>query len=316
MGDVSPDARHAQTRASRDVTFFSVVIPVFDRAGPLKNAIRSVLAQSCRDFEIVVVDDGSADNPEAVVNEIADPRIRFARQKNRGASAARNAGIDLAIGEFVAFLDSDDRFLPHHLEAMRAQLRNTQDTAAFSPVIMDRGQGREWIKPPRGPRAGENMADYLLRDRGFVPTDTLVVPRELAARVRYDESIALGDDKDFAIRLALAGCKFLFAEAPGALYDDRYDPSRLSSGRRSAALASWLEKMRPRISSRAYHGCRGWIIAKGVAKTNIFAAIWLYLNALVRFCYRPGLAAAIFLQIVLPDRAYRALADRVIGWRK
>ena len=317
MGDVSSDARHAAILAAKTVSpFFSVVIPVFNRADALKEALTSVLAQSCGDFEIVVVDDGSTDNPKFVVEEFSDPRIRFHAQPNRGASAARNAGIDLARGKFVAFLDSDDHFLLHHLAAMRAQLEDTHNMAAFAPVILDRGQGRTMTKPPRGLNAGEDMANYLLCDRGFVPTDTLVVPRETAVRVRYDERVGLGDDKDFAIRLALDGCKFVFIEAPGAFYRDEYDESRLSSGRKGAALAQWIERLRPRIPSRAYHGCRGWIIAKGVAATNIFSALGLYLNALLRGCYRPRLAAVIFLQIVLPDRLYRALADGAISWRR
>ena len=307
MGRVPPDVRHA---ASRAVTtpLFSVVIPVYNRAAALKHASESVLAQSCQDFEIVVVDDGSSDNPQAG----DDPRVRLTRQQNRGASAARNNGIDLAQGKFIAFLDSDDRFLPHHLEIMRKVLENTQNTAAYAPIVMDRGHGRMLVKPPRGLRAGENIADYLLRDRGFVPTDTLVVPRELAARVRYDESTRLGDDKDFAIRLALVGCKFVFVDTPGAVCDDRYSPQRLSAGR--AGALDWLERLHPQIPPRAYYGYRGWVVAKGTP--NIFAALGLYLAALIRGCYRPRLALAVFLQIVLPEHAYRALADGVIAWRK
>lgn len=306
MGRVPPDVRHV---AGGAVTpFFSVVIPVYNRAAVLKNAIASVLAQSCRDFEIVVVDDGSTDNPETG----GDPRIRLERQENRGATAARNTGIDLAHGRFIAFLDSDDRFLPHHLKSMRDILENTQNTAAYSPVIMDRGGGRTLVKPPRGLRANENIADYLLRDRGFIPTDTLVVPRELAARVRYDESARLGDDKDFAIRLALAGCKFVFVETPGAICDDRDNPNRLSAGR--AFAGDWLEHLRPQIPPRAYHGYRGWVVAKG--KANPAAALGLYFAALIRGCYRPRMAVAVFLQIVLPARLYRNLADGVIAWRK
>lgn len=305
MGRVPVDVRHA---ASGAVTpFFSVVIPVYNRAAALKTAIASVLAQSFQDFEIVVVDDGSSDNPDPG----NDPRIRFMRQKNRGASAARNTGIDLAKGEFIAFLDSDDRFLPHHLAVMRKALQNTQNTAAYAPIIMDRGSRRTLVKPPRGLHAGENIADYLLRDRGFIPTDTLVVPRVLAARIRYDESVRLGDDKDFAIRLALAGCKFVFVETPGAICDDRNNPGRLSAAH---STGDWLEHLRPQIPPRAYHGYRGWVVAKG--KSNIFSALGLYFAALMRGCYRPEMAATILLQIVFPARLYRALADTVIGRRK
>src|ERR1700760_2526444 len=105
--------------------FFSVVIPVFNRAGPLAQAIESVRAQTFQDFEIVVVDDGSTDDPRAAVGRFADPRIRYFRQANAGGGAARNHGIDEARGQFVAFLDSDDVFLPHHLASMHRLLEDT-----------------------------------------------------------------------------------------------------------------------------------------------------------------------------------------------
>ena len=94
---------------------FSVIIPVYNRAHLLGAAIRSVLAQSCQDFEIVVVDDGSKDDPAAVIAAFGDSRIRFIAQDNQGGGAARNTAIDAARGRFIAPLDSDDLFLPHHL---------------------------------------------------------------------------------------------------------------------------------------------------------------------------------------------------------
>lgn len=224
---------------------FSVVIPVYNRANVLKDALASVLVQNCQDFEIIVVDDGSSDDPKKIIDGLGDARIRFVRQENRGASAARNAGIDLAQGRYIAFLDSDDQFLPHHLQAMQRLLANEPGACGYARILMDRGNGRTFAKPPRALRDGENMAEYLLCDRGFVPTITLVVEREMAKRVRYDERVGLGDDKDFAIRLALAGCKFVMAEEPGARCRDIDDPSRLSAGRKSAALTDWIERLRP-----------------------------------------------------------------------
>lgn len=292
---------------------FSVVIPVYNRAHLLGAALASVRAQGCGDFEIVVVDDGSSDDPQRVVEELADPRIRIVRRENRGASAARNTGIDLARGRYVAFLDADDRFLPHHLKTMARLLEARRDTAAYARLIVDRGAGRTLLKPPRGLRPGEHMAEYLLCDRGFVPTITLVVPREIAARVRYDETVSFGDDKDFAIRLHLSGCKFVMAEAPGAVWRDVFDPARLSAGRGGAQLLSWIECMRPSIPARAYYGCRGWAIAKGVAATSKPQALKLFSEAVLHGAYRPAMAARIFLQIFLSDALYRRLADRAVA---
>jgi glycosyltransferase involved in cell wall biosynthesis len=293
--------------------FFSVVIPVYNRADALGGAISSVLAQSEHDFEIVVVDDGSTDDPARVVDSFRDPRIRFHRQGNRGGGAARNAGIDLARGRFIAFLDSDDAYLPDHLATMRRLLADTRRTVAYARMVVDRGGGRTFLKPARAIHPVEHMASYLLCDRGFVPTITIVVDAATARRVRYHENLRAAEDTDFAIRLFLDGCRFIMAEAPGAVWRDIPDPNRTSAGRKGGRMVAWLEDMRPRIPARAYHGCRGWAIAKHVAMTDGPEALRLYLAALLRGCYPPGLAGIIFLQIFLSDRAYRAVADNAIA---
>jgi glycosyltransferase involved in cell wall biosynthesis len=294
--------------------FFSVVIPVYNRAGPLAAALGSVLAQSEQDFEIVVIDDGSKDNPKAVADAIGDSRIRIVAQENCGGGAARNRGIDEARGAFIAFLDSDDVFLPHHLATMRVLLEGTRDTVGYARVIVDRGEGRSFLKPPRAIAPGEDMAEYLLCDRGFVPTITTVAPAAWAKRIRYHENLREAEDTDFAVRVALAGCRFVMAEAPGAVWKDHFDPHRQSAGRSSARLAEWIETMKPRLTRKSYLGARGWAVAKGVALSHPLRALFYYLAALRAGCYRPRLAAIVFLQIFLPDRMYRAVADHAIGW--
>ncbi len=294
--------------------FFSVVIPVYNRAARLGAAIASVRAQSFQDFEILVVDDGSTDNPRAVVNALHDPRIRFIRQINAGGGAARNTGIQHAQGAFVAFLDSDDLFLPHHLESMHALLRGTTGQAGYARVRVDRGNGRIFLKPPRALAAHENMACYLLCDRGFTPTITMAVPREAAAQVRFDEHLRAAEDSDFAIRLSLAGTRFTMLQAPGAVWNDRHSPDRLSAGKGGEELKAWLFRLKPDIPARAWHGARGWAYAKLIVRGHPLAALGLYLNALLRGCYRPRLALAIFLQIFLGPMLYRRLADAGIAW--
>jgi glycosyltransferase involved in cell wall biosynthesis len=293
--------------------FFSVIIPVHNRAPILGDAIRSVLAQTEQDFEIVVVDDGSTDNPSLVVDTIGDPRVRYVWKTNGGGGSARNHGVDLARGKFVAFLDSDDVFLPHHLSAMRRLVEGTERRAVYARICVDRGQGRTFLKPPRAIAKGEHMAHYLMCDRGFVPTITLVVERETAAGIRYDETLPAAQDMDFAIRLYLAGITFVMAEEPGAVWHDVYDPARASIGRKGARLVDWLEKLKSAIPDKAYRGARGWMIAKGIASYDKKEALRLYVGALRRGCYSPRLALVVFLQIFMPDRFYRALADRTIG---
>jgi glycosyltransferase involved in cell wall biosynthesis len=293
--------------------FFSVIIPVYNRAHVLRRALSSVLAQSCRDFEIVVVDDGSLDEPAAVVTQLDDPRLVFIRQSNRGGGAARNIGIDAARGRFIAPLDSDDEFLPGHLARMKQLLEGAQDTVGYARVLVDRGNGRTLLKPPRALRPDEHMATYLLCDRGFVPTITVCVETAMARLVRYAENIRYGEDTDFAIRLFLEGCKFAMIEEPGAVWHDIHDLNRASANRKGARLAPWIEELRPRIPAQAYYGCLGWNVAKGIAPQDKLKAFRLYAGAVLRGCYSPRLAVIIFLQIFLPDSLYRRIADRAIG---
>jgi glycosyltransferase involved in cell wall biosynthesis len=273
-----------------------------------------VLTQTCQDFEIVVVDDGSADNPGAVVAALDDPRIRVIAQANAGGGAARNTGIDHAKGDFCAFLDSDDVFLPDHLQAMKV-LAQTANTAAYARVRVDRGGGKVFLKPPRGIRPGEDMGEYMFCGRGFVPTNTLVVPRGLAAKVRYHTHLRAAEDNVFAIRLALAGCRFVMLAAPGAVWMDSFDPNRSSAARGESEFAAWLDEMKPCMTSRAWHGARGWALAKLAARARgRLAALPLTLNAILRGCYGPKLACVVLLQVLLGTRQYRLLADTAIAW--
>jgi len=297
--------------------FFSVIIPVYNRAEALRRAIASVLAQTCQDFEIVVVDDGSRDDPRTVAESFGDPRIIFIRQDNEGGGTARNTAIDHARGHFIAPLDSDDVFLPHHLAAMKAVLAGTKDMAAYARIIVDRGDGRTFLKPPRAIRPGEDMGEYLLADRGFVPTISVVVPRETARKVRYHVNLRPAEDTDFAMRLARAGLTFRMVEQPGAIWQDIADPKRTSASAGTLRFGTWLKQMRPNMTVRAYYGARGWAFAKLVAReSGRLKALPLTLGAIARGCYAPRLALVVLVQVLLTPQQYRALADGVIRWRK
>src|SRR5262247_778662 len=94
----------------------SVILPVYNRAGTVGSAIRSVLQQDFANFELIVVDDGSTDGSADVVETFRDPRVKLIRQtSNAGGNAARNRGIDAARAPLIAFLDSDDEYLAHKL---------------------------------------------------------------------------------------------------------------------------------------------------------------------------------------------------------
>jgi glycosyltransferase involved in cell wall biosynthesis len=114
----------------------SVVLPTYNRAALLGRSIRSVLGQSYRDFELIVIDDGSTDETSVVVDGFSDPRIRYLPlPRNTGAGAARNVGIRIAKGKFLAFQDSDDEWLPSKLSKQMSAFKS--GTAKLGMVYSD-----------------------------------------------------------------------------------------------------------------------------------------------------------------------------------
>jgi len=108
--------------------FFSVIIPTYNRAALLREALASVMAQECRDFEVIVVDDGSTDETEAVVRASQLP-VQFIRQTNAGPGAARNLGIHQASGRYITFLDSDDKWFPWTLKVFQQAIASGKEPA-------------------------------------------------------------------------------------------------------------------------------------------------------------------------------------------
>jgi len=96
--------------------FFSVIIPTYNRREFLKKAVDSVLSQTFKNFELIIVDDGSTDDTQSLLDWYQESRIKYIYQKNHGVAHARNRGLEKTRGEWVAFLDSDDWWLPRKLE--------------------------------------------------------------------------------------------------------------------------------------------------------------------------------------------------------
>lgn len=179
----------------------SVIIPTFNRAVFLREAIDSVLAQTEKDFELIVVDDGSTDHTRELVAEYGD-RIRYFFQPNAGASAARNLGIRHAAGNFMAFLDSDDLWLPKKLA------RQTQWMAAH-PNLLLCYTDEIWIR--RGVRVNQKMIHAkaggwiypLCLPRCIISPSSVLMRRELFDAIGwFDEQLPVCEDYDLWLRVA------------------------------------------------------------------------------------------------------------------
>jgi len=296
----------------------SVVIPLYNRSTTILTCIESALNQSYPNIEVVVVDDGSTDSPLQALSKLQDPRVRLIHQMNQGACAARNNGIDQALGEYVALLDSDDAFFPDHLAESVARLTSEPLVdVVYGKILVDRGHGRTFVKPPRPPKKGQAIGEYLLCDQGFIQTSTVVLKRELAAAVGYKPGLRFGQDTDFAIRLASKGAVFFMLSTLQAKWSDEASNSRVSSSLDPTARMLWLDSVSEVISSRARTGDEGWYVAKSYLKRgNPLRASYLYCKAVLRGCYRPALALRIAAQIFLPTRTYRRLADWTLNSRR
>lgn len=153
------EASHARLRILA-VMRFSIIIPTHNRAGFLRDAIESIFAQEERDFEIIVVDDGSTDATPEILKPYAG-RIEILRQENRGPAAARNLGIDRARGEYVAFLDSDDRWFPWTLALYREAIERNRSPAMIAGTHVDFRDDELPPMPARTPVEMRVFADYL-----------------------------------------------------------------------------------------------------------------------------------------------------------
>lgn len=121
--------RHGAVSGAAENPLVSVVIPTCDHAHYLPESIGSVLGQSYSPLELIVVDDGSRDETQAVVQRYGDGAVRYVSQPNRGLAAARNLGMSVARGEFITFLDADDRLLPDHLHVSVADIQKQENVA-------------------------------------------------------------------------------------------------------------------------------------------------------------------------------------------
>jgi len=180
----------------------SVVIPVFNGATFVARAVDSVLAQTCKDFEIIVVDDGSTDDTQAVLDRLAKRSgIICLHQKNAGPAQARNLGIKLASGEYIAFLDCDDIWFPEKLEEQLAILRgNSQLGLVHSNYEVIDPTGRVIHRM----RAGHSRkALHIAFTGGQAPLlSTTLISRALLERVGgFDPNLWVSEDSDLGIRL-------------------------------------------------------------------------------------------------------------------
>lgn len=272
-----PEVQTRLTRLSSSPQV-SVVIPTYNRAVVLGRAIRSVLTQTFSDLECVIVDDGSTDHTIAIVEAFSDPRLRLLRlHVNRGANHARNVGIRAARGELIAFLDSDDEWLPQKLERQVARMQGT----AYSGVTVVycryyEHDGATDRMTPHGTIYEGEVFEHLLT--GWHPPSTslfLVTRASLHAIGGFDECLPSAQDYDLCLRLAEAHNQFAAVDEPLVIKRENMG-SQLSTDPATRLRGAWLldRKWAPVITRQlGSAGYRQWrarrdALIKGFLRTR------------------------------------------------
>ncbi|MFH1198794.1 MAG: glycosyltransferase family 2 protein [Candidatus Omnitrophota bacterium] len=202
----------------------SVIIPTYNRQHYIKEAVESALAQDYLKIEVIVVDDGSQDNTESVLAPYAG-RIKYIKQENSGPAKARNHGIKAARGEFITFLDSDDKYFSRKVSRQAEYLRNHSECGlVYSDCEYFDDSGRHWR--PNIKRHEGWIFDKLLFEDFFGSGSCVMVKRSILEQVGFlNEKLITGEDRNLYLKIAKL-YQVGFVNEP--LVSVRMHPARLS----------------------------------------------------------------------------------------
>lgn len=251
---------------------FSIIIPVYKAEQTIRRCLDSVSAQTCGDFEVLMIDDGSPDGSAAICAAYAasDPRFRLLQQQNQGVSAARNLGLRTAQGTYIAFLDSDDAYLPDYLETFRHLVEAHPNLDCFwcgFDELSDNGAVTHHVFEPDG-ISHLNRRDIMLAHERWMDStlwNKLFSRRVIAeAGISMDRSLSLGEDMMFVFQYLDAArdgiCVvnrplYLYTHLSNGTLDSKYRPDlKEIYDLLDERILVWLTKWR--VSSehiRKYH---------------------------------------------------------------
>jgi glycosyltransferase involved in cell wall biosynthesis len=260
----------------------SVVIPLYNKAAYIARAVASVAAQTHRDLELIVVDDGSTDGGADIVRAYDDPRVRLISQPNAGVSAARNRGVVEARSDWVAFLDADDEWLPEFLQTVIDLRARYPDAGMYATAVLFSWDGRthqgDYVGIPDAPEGGL-LPDYFRAGLGTPPvcSSAVMTPKNTLAEVGgFPVGMTRGEDLSTWARIALR-YRVAWSPVPGAIYHLSAQGRACSRATDKAEVAcapvieQFLESGAEPVSSRFY-------MREYLARQRLSMAMDLYLR--------------------------------------
>lgn len=184
--------------------FLTIVIPTYNRAHLIENTLMHVLNQTCDDFEVIIVDDGSKDNTAQVVQPFLSERVRYVSIPNSERAAARNKGTQLARGQYVNWFDSDDEMLPHHVAYLRdlVQQNNFPDVACVMYQIKD-AITHEITSVKSDYSTNTFRRKHYLIEGNFLACNPVILNRDFALENPFNEDKNLSASEDYELWLRL-----------------------------------------------------------------------------------------------------------------
>lgn len=267
----------------------SAVIPTRGRPGLVVRAVRSALAQTYQDLEVIVIVDGPDQATEKTLEQFEDERLKvIALPIGVGAAQARNIAAESARGDWVAFLDDDDEWVSEKIEI---QMERALCSAYRYPIV----SSRLWARTSRyqlvWPRTEpyHPLSEYLLArnswsyGEGLLSTITLLLPKRLLSEVPFRSALRRHQDLDWVLRAAEhAGAGIEFVAQPLAIWHQAEHRESISSSTDWRTSLEWIDSVRQIITGRAYASFLGTHIASQAAREGEWAAFPLLLERMVK----------------------------------
>jgi len=233
----------------------SIIIPVYNSEKYLTVAIKSAIDQTWENKEIILIDDGSTDGSLSIANTFAAKNVHVFSQKNMGAAAARNYGLDKAKGSFIQFLDADDLMSPNKIEAQMKRIANRQDQISFSNATHFFEDSDPFLAQPSNReisifKSSTIPHEFLLNlygrkgNGGIVPLHGWLIPKKLILKAgKWNETLSVDDDGEYICRVVLAASSVDFVEDVFAYYRKYHSFKSLSAQNTLKASISSFETL-------------------------------------------------------------------------
>lgn len=270
----------------------SVVIPTYRRAILVQNAVKSALKQTLKQIEVIVVIDGPHEETRKKLATINDSRLKVIElPTNQGSRAARNAGINAASAEWIAFLDDDDEWMSHKLELQFEAARNSlYEFPIISSFVLAWVSQGAIIWPRRIPKPSEELSEYLFvrntlfQGEGLIHTSTIFTSKELLQKFNFDTTLQRHDDWDWLLRVSQQeGVGIEFVQQVLSVWNLEEARPSLSRSKNWQFSFNWIRGKRNLVTPRAYSSFILAEVSSRAALAKEWQAFLLLLWEAIRF---------------------------------